>query len=169
MSGRVYLKLKIAGADVAGESTVASIGGIDVSAAIECEGYEEGVSTAQDPTSRRAIGARIYTPLTIRKWVDKSSPLIAQALCETQEVEGEFLFFRPAPQGKQSEHFFKVAIVRGRVSAIKRFLPKPDQSGGDIAAIGKPPLEEVSFVFGSVTWTHVIGGTEHQDDWQQQS
>jgi type VI secretion system secreted protein Hcp len=169
MSGRVYLKLKVAGADIAGESTVTSIGGVDVAAAIECEGYQEGVTAAQDPTSRRPTGQRIYEPLTIRKWVDKASPELAKALCETQQCEGEFQFFRPSAEDRQMEHFFSVKIERARVSAIRRFLPKTDSSGGDVAAVGKPPLEEISFVAGKITWTHIPGGKEHTDDWEQQS
>lgn len=169
MSGRVYLKLKVAGTDIVGESTVTTIGGVDVSQAIECEGYQEGVSSAQDPTSRRPTGQRIYEALTIRKWVDSASPELAKALVETQVCEGEFLFFRPAAEDRQMEHFFTVKIERGRCSAIRRYLPKTDSSGGDVAAVGKPPLEEISFVFGRITWTHIPGGKEHTDDWQEQS
>lgn len=166
MSGRVYLKFKVAGTDIEGESTVESIGGVDVSKAIECEGFSESVTAAQDPASRQPTGQRIYEPLVIRKWVDKSSPELAKALCNTDLCEGEFLFFRPASEDAQMEHFFTVKIERARVSSIKRFLP--DLGVDDVARAGKPPLEQVSFVFGRVTWTHVPGNKVHTDDWRQQ-
>jgi type VI secretion system Hcp family effector len=167
MSGRVYLKLKVAGTDIEGESTVTTIGGVDVSKTIECDGFSEKVSTAQDKVSKRPTGQRIYEALTIRKWVDKASPELQKALCDTMPCEGEFLFFRPAADDKRMEHYFTIKIERARVSAINRYLP--DVSDGDIASAGKPPMEQVSFVFGKITWTHVPGGKEHSDDWQEQS
>jgi len=168
MSGRVYLKLSLVagGTAIEGESTVESIGGVDVSAFIECEGFTEGVSTAQDAASRTPTGQRIYEPLMIRKWVDKSSPELAKALCETSKVEGEFHFFRPSAENAQMEHFFTVKIEDARVSAIKRYLP---EASTDVALAGKPPLEQVSFVFGKITWTHVPGNKVHTDNWRQQS
>jgi type VI secretion system Hcp family effector len=168
MSGRVYLKLKAGGADIEGESTVNTIGGVDVSKTIECDGFSEKVTTAQDRASRRPTGQRIYEAVTIRKWVDKASPELQKALCDTMPCEGEFLFFRPALEDKRMEHFFTVKMERARVSAISRFLPKDDKEG-DVAATGKPPMEEVSFVFGRITWSHVPAGKEHTDDWQEQS
>jgi type VI secretion system Hcp family effector len=167
MSGRVYLKLKAGGSDIEGESTVTTIGGIDVSKAIECDGFSEKVTAAQDHTSKRPTGQRIYEAITIRKWVDKSSPELQKALCDTALCEGEFLFFRPAHDEKRMEHFFTVKMERARVSGINRYLP--DVPDGDIAAAAKPPLETVSFVFGRVTWSHVPAGKEHTDDWQEQS
>lgn len=166
MSGRVYLKLNVKGTAVDGESTVESIGGVDVSKFIECDGFNEGVATAQDAASRTPTGQRIYDPLTIRKWVDKSSPELAKALCETAKVDGEFYFFRPSSEDAQMEHFFTVKIEDARVSAIKRFLP---EGMDDVAKAGKPPLESVSFVFGKITWTHVPGNKVHTDNWRQQS
>lgn len=166
MSGRVYLKLIADGTQIEGESTVQSIGGVDVSTFIECEGYSEGVATAQDAASRRPTAQRIYDPLVVRKWVDKSSPELAKALCSTQKVTGEFYFFRPSAEDAQMEHFFKVFIEDARVSGIKRFLPNAAQ---DVALAGKPPLEEVSFVFSRISWEHVPAAKVHTDDWRQQS
>ncbi|MGD8860670.1 MAG: type VI secretion system tube protein TssD [Myxococcales bacterium] len=165
MSGRVYLELSSDEGPLEGESTVESIGGIDVSKMIECEWYSDGVTAAQDPASRTPTGQRIHDPISVRKWVDKSSPELQKALCHTQPVEGTFYFFRPSRGGGQNEHFFSVRIADGRVSKIKRFLPEAE---GDVTAAGKPPMEEVSFVFGTCTWTHVPGGKEHEDSWAQQ-
>lgn len=166
MSGRVYLKLTVDTTDVEGESTVSNIGGVDVSKFIECEGFKEGVTAAQDPASKRPTGQRLYEPITIRKWVDKSSPELAKALCDTSPVKGTFHFFRPSAESSRMEHFFNIQIEDARVSSIKRFLP---EGGDDVARAGKPPQEEVSFVFGKITWTHVPGDKVHTDDWREQS
>ena len=168
MSGRVYLKLTFVegGTAIEGESTVDSIGGVDVSKFIECEGFTESMMTAQDAASRTPTGQRIFEPVIVRKWVDKSSPELAKALCETAKMIGEFHFFRPSAENAQMELFFTVKIEDARVSAIKRFLP---EAATDIALAGKPPLELVSFVFGKITWRHLPGNKEHTDTWRQQS
>lgn len=166
MSGRVYLKLTVAGTAIDGESTVTSIGGVDVSKMIECDGYNEGVATAQHATSTTPTGPRVYEPIVIRKWVDKSSPELEKALCGTQKAVGEFYFFRPSSENAQMEHFFLVKIEDARISQIRRFLPDDTT---DIARSGRPPSETVSFVFSKITWTHLPGDKEHTDDWRNQS
>jgi type VI secretion system secreted protein Hcp len=37
----------------------------------------------------------------------------------------------------------------------------------DPASSTHPPLEEIAFVFHSITWTYTDGGVEHQDTWDQ--
>lgn len=165
MSVRVYCFLKAAGNDIAGESTVESIGGVDVSQAIECEEYQEGVQAAQDKASRRPTGTRVYDPIVVAKWVDKASPLLAKALTNTEPVEAEFFFFRPSKEDAQQEHFFTTKIEDARISELKRFLPTGSE---DVSRAGKPPMEKISMVFSKITWSHVPGSTEHSDDWRQQ-
>ena len=168
MAGRVYLKLKgKQSGDIAGESTVTSIGGVDVSKLIECEGYVESVKTAQDPGSRTPTGTRIYEPVVLRKWVDKSSPLIQNALVKTEQMEGEFMFFRPSFEGEHMEHFFSVKFTNARISGIRRYLP--DAVSEDVSAAAKPALEDISIVAGQMTWEHKTANTVASDDWKNQT
>jgi type VI secretion system secreted protein Hcp len=165
MSGRVYLRLKANGEQIKGESSVNTIGGEDVSELIECDSYAEGCKTAQEAGSMTPTGTRLYTPLVIRKNVDASSPLIMRALTDTEPCEAEFLFFRPTKGSGKQEKFFTVTISDARVCEVQRFLP---ESPLDVSAAGKPPQEQVSFVFGKISWKHEAGKTEHDDLWQEQ-
>ncbi len=172
MSGRVYLRLKANGEDVKGESSVNTIGGEDVSQLIECDSYTEACKTAQEAGSMTPTGTRLYEPIIIRKSVDSSSPLIMRALTDTEPCEGVFLFFRPAKGSGKQEKFFTITISDARVCAVRRFLPDdvapPGATAADVSAAGKPPMEEVSFVFGKISWKHEVGKTEHDDMWQEQ-
>ncbi len=175
MSGRVYLRLKANGQDIKGESSVNTIGGEDVSQLIECDNYVEGCHTAQEAGSRTPTGTRLYDPITIRKNVDSSSPLLMRALTDTEPCEGEFLFFRPAKGSGKQEKFFTVTIAEARVCSVRRFLPQETTgnaaikaTAADVSAAGKSPMEEVSFVFGKISWKHEVGKTEHDDLWQEQ-
>jgi type VI secretion system secreted protein Hcp len=165
MAESVALKLKIAGNDVAGETTIVSSGGEDRTDTIECVYFEQSTNTPRDPSAgRSSVGARQHHPIKIRKRIDKSSPLLMQALCRNERCDGEFSFFRPNPEGDGTTQFFyKVAIEQARITSVKLWLPDTLEQANS----HEPPLEEVEFTFNRITWTCVSGSTEASDDWQQ--
>jgi type VI secretion system secreted protein Hcp len=156
-----FLTLKADGQNVEGESSVFNMAGEDVSKMIECISYEEGVSVGYDSRTGSAQGDRTYDPIKIRKWVDKASPLIAQAAAESRKCEAEFKFFRPTGDGGGWEHYFTVAIEDARVQRIQRNMAE----GGD----SSPMKEDVYFVFSKIRWKHETASTEHQDDWRERN
>jgi type VI secretion system secreted protein Hcp len=162
MAETVHLYLKANGTDIKGESTQHSLGREE---SIECVYYDQSVTTAREAGSGMATGRRQYNPLVIRKRIDKSSPLIAKALTNNEAIEGTFKFFRPSPTGDgTTEQFYTVAIRQGRVATIKQIVPDTLVP----ATSTEPPLEEVSFVFHTISWTYTNGGVTHEDTWNQQ-
>jgi type VI secretion system secreted protein Hcp len=161
MAETVHLYLKASGADIKGESTQHSLGREN---SIECLYFEQAVKTAREAGSGMATGRRQYEPLLLRKRIDKSSPLIAKALVENQTIIGEFKFFRPNPTGDgTTQHFYSIKIEDGRVSTQKMYVPDTIVP----ATSTEPPLEEVSFVFHTISWTFTNGGVTHEDTWDQ--
>lgn len=159
MAETVHLALKAAGADVQGESTQTSLARENT---IECVFFQSGVTTARERGTGQATGRRQYEPLMIRKRIDKATPLIAKALVRNEEIEGKFLFFRPNPSGDgTTEQFYTIEIKKGRVAAIKQFSPDAIEPGTST----DPAMEEVSFVFHTITWTYTNGGITHEDTW----
>jgi type VI secretion system secreted protein Hcp len=113
-----------------------------------------------------ATGDRSYEPVRIVKRIDKSSPLIAKALCDNEQIEATFKFFRPSPTGDgTTEQFFTVEIEEARVASVTRVSPDVI----DPASANAPPTEEVTFVFGKITWTYMEGGISHVDHWSQRT
>ena len=163
MAQSVHLFLKAAGNDVHGESTITSL---DRENSIECLSFVDAVRTAREASSGMATGDRTYEPLTVEKRIDKSSPLLAKALCNNELIEGTFRFYRPSPAGDgTTQQFFTVVIEEARVASIARRSPNVI----DPASAAAPPLEEVSFVFGKITWTYEDGGVEHSDVWSERT
>lgn len=161
MAETVHLSLKANGTDIQGESSQTSLGRENT---IECVYFEDAVRTAREKGSGMATGRRTYEPLTIRKRIDKSSPLLAKALCDNEKIEGTFKFFRPNPAGDgTTEQFFTVEIFDGRIASIKRIVPDTI----DPASSSEPPLEEVAFVFHTIRWCYEPDGVEHQDSWRE--
>lgn len=173
MAGRIYLELKVNGNPVPGGSTVKTIGGVDVSQHIECIDYTEGAHTEQQPGSTAPTGTRIYAPIQIVKDLDKSTPLLSQALARTSPVEAWFRFFRPIAGTDDAEQFHEVHINNARICEVKRFIPEGmgDPSGSnssDLAKSPRPMQESVSIIFSWIHWDFKAGGTAHTDDWTVQ-
>ena len=163
MAETVHLYLKSNGADVAGDSSQVSLGREN---SIECIYFESGVVTAREAGSAIATGRRQHQPVLIRKRIDKSSPLIAKALCNNEVIEGIFKFFRPNPAGDgTTQQFYTISIKNGRVDHQRVWVPDTIVP----ATSTEPPQEEVSFVFGEIKWTYTDGGVEHVDTWNNQA
>jgi type VI secretion system secreted protein Hcp len=159
MAETVHLYLKAHGTDVHGESTQTSLGREN---SIECLYYKQSVITARESGSGMATGRRQYEPLLIRKRIDKASPLLAKALVENTAIDGIFKFFRPNPSGDgTTEQFYTVEIKQGRIASLNQYVPDTIVP----ATSTEPPLEEVTFVFHTITWTFTNGGVTHTDTW----
>ncbi len=153
----VHLFLKLSGTDIKGESTQTSLGRAD---SIECLFYQQRIITAREAGSGLATGRRQYEPILIRKRIDKSSPLLLKGLRSNQQVDAVFRFYRPNPNGDgTTEQFYSVEIRQGRIASIRQYLPDTTIP----ATSQQPPLEEVTFVFGSITWTYTQGGITDTD------
>lgn len=163
MAETVHLYLKSNGSDIQGESTQTSLGRENT---IECLYFEDSVRTAREKGTGMATGRRTYNPIIIRKRIDKSSPLLAKALCNNEVIEGTFKFFRPSPSGDgTTQQFFTVEIAEGRINSVKRVSPDTI----DPASAQEPPTEEIGFVFHTITWTYEDGGIVHTDNWREGS
>ena len=145
-----YAFLTVDGVALEGDPTIDTIGGEDVSTAIECPSavYELYVGPR---------GAVARTPVTIRKRVDKSSPLLAKALAQNQRVDGEIRFYQSDADTGLTARSYTLTITIGKVSAIRSWLP--DRSDAETTDL--PMLEEVSVVYQSLTVTDAASGTSY--------
>ena len=161
MAETVHLKLKANGQDIQGESSQTDL---DRENTIECLMFKDNVRTARELGSRAAVGRRVHEPIEIIKRIDKSSPLLAKALCRNEVIEGVFNFYRPNPAGDgTTEQFFTVEIKGGRVDSIERISP----NAHDPAASNAPPMEIVRMVYAEIRWVFVPTGAEYVDTWSK--
>jgi type VI secretion system secreted protein Hcp len=155
MAETVHLFLKVNGKPVKGESTIQTEGRAD---SIECLSYAQSVTAVTEGASSQVTGRRQFTPIKVTKRIDKSSPVLLKALGTNEKIEGTFKFYRPNPAGDgTTEQFYSVELEDGKISGIS-------QTG--TAGSDSPPLEEISFVFKTITWTYTNGGATHKDSWK---
>lgn len=98
-------------------------------------------------------------PVQISKPIDKSTPLLAQAVNDNEKLECLFSIYRTAQNGG-NELYFKMRLIKATISDIKLFFPD-SVSHNDLQ-----PQESVSFKFTSITWEHVTGRTSAYSIWE---
>jgi len=157
MSEPVALFLTINGVQVQGESEETSLGRAQ---SIECVHYHQAIDTPSEIGTGKGMARRQYGPLLIRKRVDKASPLIARALIQNSVVDAVFKFFRTRQDGTL-EQFYTTQIRQARIASFSQYVPDVLEP----ATASEPPLEEVTFVFQSIEWTHSNSGVTYQDSW----
>lgn len=157
MALSVHLELTADGVKIDGDSTIKSM---DRENTIECLSFEDTVQALIDRNTGLPSGKRTYEPIRIVKRLDKSSPLLAKALCNNQAIEGIFRFYRPNPVGDgTTEQHFTVEIQKAGIASIKRISPDVV----DPASAKNPVTEEVTFVFKKIRWCYEPDGAEHTD------
>lgn len=151
-----FMQLQCNGSDIEGDSTFPGVENY-----IELVSFGANVSIPFDPASGGRVGTHSYRPIRVLKRVDKSTPLIFQALTTGQSCNATIKFFRPDNSIGTMEHFFTVQLEQAYISSIMPTL----HSTLDINNVSLPVLESLSIIFGVITITYEDGGITHTDFW----
>ncbi len=149
-----------------GASTADSVGNMAVEDhADECRVVEikHNVFLPQDPHSGQPTGQRVHEKLIVTKLMDKSSPLFYNALATGETLNKvEIKFYRTSAAGSL-EHYATWLLEQAICVGMKALMPNVlDPSK---AQYGQ--MEEVSFSYASITWTHEVAGTEAHDTFRK--
>ncbi len=126
------------------------------------QAFDHTVTVPTDPQSGQPTGQRVHKPLTITKVFDKSSPLLYAALTTGERLTTcQIKWYRTSVTGTQ-EHYFTIALEDAIITNIRARMPNCQ----DPAMSSFTHLEDVSFSYRRITWTHEVGGTEGTDDWR---
>ncbi|MDH3882896.1 MAG: Hcp family type VI secretion system effector [Desulfobacterales bacterium] len=126
------------------------------------EAFSHTVTVPTDPQSGQPTGQRVHQPLTITKVFDKSSPMLYKALTTGERLPTcELKWYRTSKTGTQ-EHYFTIRLEDAIITNITGRMPNcqdPNQAHFT-------QLEDVSFSYRKITWTHEIASTSGEDDWR---
>ena len=126
------------------------------------EAFGHNVTVPTDPQSGQPTGQRVHKPLTVTKVFDKSSPLLYQALTTGEKLtKCELKWYRTSPEGTQ-QHYFTIQLEDAIITDIQARMPNCQ----DPAMSHFTHLEDVSFSYRKIVWTHEVAGTSAQDDWR---
>lgn len=126
------------------------------------EAYDHVVTLPRDPQSGQPSGQRVHKPVVITKVFDKSSPLLYNALTAGEVLSTvEIKWFRTSMEGKQ-EHYFTIKMTDALIVDIHSFMPNCQDPG----QAHFTHLEQISFSYRAIEWTHEVAGTSGSDDWR---
>ncbi|MHC8321701.1 Hcp family type VI secretion system effector [Pseudomonas sp. GB2N2] len=108
-----------------------------------------------------ADGHGTHRPVMITKAIDKSSPLLASALHEREEVECIINFFRTASAGGR-ERYYSIHLTGARIAHISQQVPHA------IHMNDAEPQELVSIRYRDIAWAHVPGATSAYSTWRNE-
>lgn len=104
------------------------------------------------------INKPTHRPLVITKNVDKSSPLLAQALSSREEINCAISFYRISSFGLQ-EKFFSIEIEGGIIADLTLDMPHV------VLQNDVEPQEHVAIRYREITWRHHLAGTSGYASW----
>src|SRR5437867_1025476 len=125
------------------------------------------VISPRDPASGLPTGKRMHKPFVITKELDKSSPLLYNALVNNENLsEWELQFWTPqikatGGMGTEVQHY-TVKLVNANIASISfRMLNNKNPELMKYAE-----FEEVAFTYQKIIWTWTDGGVTAEDDWE---
>ncbi|MBA4790887.1 MAG: Hcp family type VI secretion system effector [Pseudomonadota bacterium] len=127
------------------------------------QAFSSNVIIPRDPQSGQPSGSRVHQPATLLKYLDKASPLLWQALATGEVLTTVTLsFWRTSTKGQQEKYFTikweDAVLVDGKAIIPNVLLTENAQL---------QHMEEWSFTYRKVTWTHEKAGTSGSDDWRK--
>lgn len=99
-------------------------------------------------------------PIEVHKPVDKSTPLLAQAINDNEKMDCTFSLYRTAQTGG-NELYFRITLTEATLCDIRLHCPN------SVTHNDAQPYESISFKYASVTWEHVMAGTSAYSIWDE--
>ena len=119
---------------------------------------DHGVAFPVSSSSGGGVGKRVHQPFVITKELDKSSPLLYNALISNENItEWELQFWTAglkagAGAGKETQHY-TVKLTNARISSIHFVMPN-----NKVAELSKlNEYEEVAFTYEKIEWVWTDG------------
>ena len=118
------------------------------------------------PTGGLAAGKPVHHPILITKGLDRSTPLLYQALAKAESfTTWQLKFWSAASSGSlgsaQEIQSFTVNLTQARIVSIR--LIKPNTTDPDTASM--PDREEVAFAYQNIQWTWNEGAISAGASW----
>jgi type VI secretion system secreted protein Hcp len=125
------------------------------------------IVSPRDSASGLPTGKRMHKPFVITKEIDKSSPLLYNALVNNENIsDWELQYWTPqikAQQGVGTEvQHYTVRLVNANIASIN--FRMANNKHPDLMKFAE--YEEVAFTYQKIIWTWNEGGITAEDDWE---
>lgn len=119
------------------------------------------IVSPRDPASGLPTGKRMHKSLLITKELDKSSPLLYNALVNNESItDWTLTFWRPDKGGKEKASY-TIKLTNANIASIQ--FNMPNNKHPELAKLAE--YEEVAFAYQQIEWTWLDGGITAVDTW----
>lgn len=130
---------------------------------IQVQEFEMGIEIPTDPQSGQPTGRRVHKGARVVKYMDKSSPLLMQAIATGEQLTTvEISFYRTSSTGTQ-EHYYTITLGEASLVSFRPYVP----NALDAASSAYSHMEELLFTYKSLDVSHVQGSTSGSDNWNE--
>ena len=120
------------------------------------------VTSPRDAASGLPTGKRQHHPFIITKELDKSTPLLFNALVNNESLtEWKLQHWQPSPSGVEKQHY-TVELENASIAYIRSIMP--NNKHPELMKFAE--YEEIGFTYQKITWTWMDGGITAEDDWE---
>jgi type VI secretion system secreted protein Hcp len=114
------------------------------------------------PTDQRGLpnGRRIHLPITILKELDRTSPMLYQALSDGELLPEVTIDWYRMDGAGMEELYYRQTLKNAQITAIDFEV----ESTSDAANARLGHMERVSLIYDSISWSHEIDGIEYEDN-----
>ena len=120
------------------------------------------IISPRDAASGLPTGKRMHKPLVITKELDKSSPLLYNALTNNENItEWELQFWQPSATGAEKQHY-TIKLTNANIASIHFVMA--NNKHPDLMKFSE--YEEIAFTYQKIEWTWMDGGITAMDDWE---
>jgi len=125
------------------------------------------IVSPRDAASGLPTGKRMHKPFVITKELDKSTPLLFNALVNNENITSwELQFFtaqvRAATGAGTETNHYTVRLTNANIADIKSVML--NNKYPEFMKLAE--YEEISFTYQKIEWTWVNGGITASDDWE---
>lgn len=123
------------------------------------------IASPRDAGSGLATGKRRHSPLVVTKEVDRSSPLLHQAMAANETFKEWVLqFWAPSITASETQHF-TITLTDAAIASISRRMP--NNKHPDLMRL--ETFEEIGFTYATIQWTWTEGDITAVDEWGARS
>jgi type VI secretion system secreted protein Hcp len=123
--------------------------------------FSHEVESPRNASSGLATGKRQHKPLIITKEIDKSTPLLINALTTNENLSEVILqFWQPSRSGREFQ-YYTIELTNARIVDIHQEMLNNKYPEN----MQHSEREHISFVYQKITWTYEDGGITSTDNW----
>ena len=123
------------------------------------------IISPRDAASGQATGKRQHKPIVITKEIDRSTPLLRQALVTNERLtECQLQFYTGSSSGAE-RCYFTIKLTDASITSASFVMPNAKHP--ETANLHE--YEELALTYRKIEWTWVEGGITAQDEWSAPS